>query len=381
MSERPRIEARTISAALNGKNNSFGLIRLVLATAVIVSHAWPLGGYGSEPTHYLFQNQAHVGTIAVFGFMAISGYVVTKSAAATDLLQFAWRRLLRMFPAFWVALIVTAFVLGPIVFAIANGGLAGYFTLADGGPFTYVLRNFDLSIYQWGITGVFEDLPKTSVNGSLWTLAYEWGCYVLIGGLAFVGVLRKARFVIPLVALFFFLLQLGHTFAPELVENIPFVGHKDRVSLTLMFLWGATIAVYSRKIKLTNTAGIVALLVLAASLLIGGFHLIGLPALAYGVIWVAVVLPKRFQAIGDKNDYSYGIYLYGWPAQQLGMFLGWGALGLVPWTIASILIATACAWLSWHLIEKRMMGLKDFGPGRGFQHWKQKLRPAPVTTA
>lgn len=379
---KPRIrrESQSISEALNGTNNSFGAIRLVLASAVIISHAWPLGGYGTEPTHFLFQNQAHIGTIAVFGFMAISGYVVTKSAASTDILQFAWRRFLRMFPAFWLALIVTAFILGPIVYAIANDDLDGYFHFADGGPFTYVLRNLDLSIYQWGITGVFENLPTTSANGSLWTLAYEWGCYLLIGALAFIGVLRKAPFVIPAVALVFLLLQIGHEFSPSLVENIPIVGHADRVSLTLTFLWGATFAVYSRRIKFSNPAGIGAVVVLAGSLLFGGFHIIGLPALAYVTIWAAVVLPKRLHVVGAKTDYSYGIYLYGWPAQQLGVFLGWDALGIVPWSAISLLIAACCAWTSWHLLEKRAQNFKSVGPGKGLAYWVGRFKKTPTQT-
>jgi hypothetical protein len=27
------------------------------------------------------------------------------------------------------------------------------------------------------------------------------------------------------------------------------------------------------------------------------------------------------------------------------------------------------AWLSWHVIEKRAMSLKDWGPGRGLRYW------------
>ncbi|MDQ1598087.1 MAG: hypothetical protein QOI70_1511, partial [Microbacteriaceae bacterium] len=44
--------------------------------------------------------------------------------------------------------------------------------------------------------------------------------------------------------------------------------------------------------------------------------------------------------------------------------------GYVPWVAVCLIISAALAWLSWHGVEKRALALKDWGPGRGFQFWR-----------
>ncbi|PWG11974.1 hypothetical protein DF268_18615 [Streptomyces sp. V2] len=36
-----------------------------------------------------------------------------------------------------------------------------------------------------------------------------------------------------------------------------------------------------------------------------------LRCLAYALVWLAIRLPAPFRRIGARNDYSYGIYIYG----------------------------------------------------------------------
>ena len=110
--------------ALRGHNNSLGFIRLVLASLVIVDHAFPLGGFGVEPVAGWTIGQTSLGGIAVAGFFAISGYLITKSGLAADILQFLWRRFLRIFPAYWAVLLVTALVIAPIVWWADGHNLA-----------------------------------------------------------------------------------------------------------------------------------------------------------------------------------------------------------------------------------------------------------------
>jgi peptidoglycan/LPS O-acetylase OafA/YrhL len=80
------------------------------------------------------------------------------------------------------------------------------------------------------------------------------------------------------------------------------------------------------------------------------------------------------QWIGAKNDYSYGMYLYGFLIQQLTAYLGWYQWGYWPWTLACVVLTAGCAWLSWHGIEKRALALKDRGPGRGVAYWLEQIR-------
>ncbi|ASD23150.1 hypothetical protein B7495_14400 [Cryobacterium sp. LW097] len=118
-----------IGRALDGRNNLFGAIRLALAALVVLSHSFTLGGFGGDPSLRWTGGQTHAGTFAVLGFLAISGYAVTASALRADVMQFFWRRLLRIFPAYWCALLVVAGVLARAVWTMTGHSLATYFTM------------------------------------------------------------------------------------------------------------------------------------------------------------------------------------------------------------------------------------------------------------
>jgi len=348
------------------------------------SHAFYISGWGHDPFLDLVRNQESIGGIAVLGFFAISGYLITKSGMGTDALQFIWRRALRIFPAFWTVLVVGAFVVGPIVWATMGRPIATYFTLGAGGPFAYLYRNIDLTIRQYGVLDVFVDTPYGSTagavfNGSLWTLSYEWGAYMIVFAFVLFGVLKRARILVPIVTAFYFIVEVSNQIVVNSAGQIfPYFGDHYRVSLPLIFLYGACLAVYSRKVVLDWRFAVLAAGLVGGTLLYGGFTIIGYPALAYLVMWLATALPAKLHWIGAKNDYSYGMYVYGFLVQQLTAHLGWYHWGYLPWTLSCIAITAGCAWLSWHAIEKRALALKDRGPGRGIAFWFGRIA-APRT--
>ncbi|TQL48645.1 peptidoglycan/LPS O-acetylase OafA/YrhL [Homoserinimonas aerilata] len=368
---------RSLSDGMAGHRNSLGVLRLVLAGLVIFSHAFPLGGWGDDPMRSWTRNQESIGGFAVVGFFAISGYLIAKSGAGSDILQFMWRRVLRIFPAFWLVLIVGAVIVGPIVWLMDGNRPGGYLTnLGAGGPVGYVLLNADLTIRQWGIYDIFISTPwgerggASALNGSLWTLAYEWSCYLIIALFVLLGILKRAKWIVPLVTLFYFGVALSTIVAPGFAASIfPAFGDSFRITLTLIFLIGSCMGLYSRSIPLDDRLGILSAIVVVASLALGGWIIVGYPAFAYLLLWGASRLPQRVQWIGAKNDYSYGVYVYGFLVQQFTAYLGWHHWGYVPWVLATIIVTGGCAWLSWHLVEKRAMQLKDFGPGRGIRYW------------
>jgi peptidoglycan/LPS O-acetylase OafA/YrhL len=371
--DRPR---PSLSEGLGGHRNSLGVLRLILASAVIFSHAFYLMGAPHDPFLDLVKQQESIGGIAVLGFFAISGYLITKSGASSDAVQFIWRRGLRILPAFWTVLIVTAFGVGPAIWLVMGRPLSTYFTLGEGGPVAYVLRNALLSIKQYGIYDIFVHTPYGATagpvfNGSLWTLEYEWGAYLIIWALVIFGVLRNARVLVPVLTAFYLLLEIASRLVLHGAGMIfPYFGDPYRVTLPLIFLYGACLAVYSRRIPLDGRFAALAACLVVGSLAVGGFAVIGYPALAYLVLWLAAALPKSVQWIGAKNDYSYGVYVYGFLVQQITAFFGWYRWGYLPWTLACLVITFGCAWLSWHGVEKWAMRLKDRGPGRGIAHWR-----------
>jgi peptidoglycan/LPS O-acetylase OafA/YrhL len=219
--------ARTISSALRGHDNALGLIRLVLALAVLVSHTFPLGGFGHDPGSGITRGQANLGTLAVAGFFAISGYLITKSGMSADVMQFAWRRVLRIFPAFLLVLLLSALVLGPIIWSLDGHSLAAYFARSGTSPWHYLASNWNLHGTTWGILDIFQnstpyghETHASVINGSMWTLGYEWDCYVMIGLLLIAGVLTKARPVVVVVAAVFFVAQVVNLVSPGTMGTV-----------------------------------------------------------------------------------------------------------------------------------------------------------------
>ncbi|CAN5212023.1 acyltransferase [soil metagenome] len=372
----------SLNEALGGHRNSLGLIRLVLASLVIFDHAFPLGGYGADPFWTLTKGQASLGSIAVLGFFIISGYLIAKSAMSADWLQFLWRRFLRIFPAYWVVLLFTALIVAPIIWTIGGNALSAYFTFAPTGPVAYFVKNFTLQIGTYGIydllattTPYGREVQASVFNGSLWTLAYEWQCYIMIGLLALAGVLAKARFVVPLLTAFVGAVEVMSFIDWDATSRfVPALADPELLQLTFAFLVGSSIAVYSNEIIFDNRLGIFAGVLALLSLRFGAFSIVGVAAASYFVFYLAARLPRRVQWIGGKSDYSYGVYIYGFLVQQVLAYFGVHNLGYVPFVLIALVLSLGFAWLSWHLVEKRAMALKNWGPGRGWRYWWDRIR-------
>ncbi len=337
--------------------NSFGLLRVLLATAVIVSHAWPLGGFGPDPGRE-FNN---LGIIAVECFFALSGFLIARSGERLEVGRFLWHRMVRIFPGLWVVLLFVALVAAPIVWRSAHP-LSEYPT-AQPGPFGYLMNNVFLQNGQQGIGDTLATNPFPSMwNGPLYTLPYEFLCYLLIAALiAFralgpraVGILGAATWVF---------LQVQESGALGQVDT-------RQARLTLMFFAGALIYFWREQLlhrrRWWIPAG--AAIVCVATYLTVGFFQVGLLALAYLFIWTGAVLP--FHRVGTRRDYSYGMYIYGWPVLQLASFWGLNKLGLPIYLAVVLAVTFVFAAASWHLVESHALRAKAMGlprwlaPGR-----------------
>lgn len=374
-------ERVTLRSGLSGRHNALGVIRFLLAAAVIVSHGFPLSGWGNDPFFTRFHSQENLGGVAVIGFFAISGYLITRSGMGSGVLEYLWRRALRIFPAFWIVLAVGAFIVGPAVWLMEQRPMSEYFTPGAGGPFGYISLNWQLTIHQWGIHDIFAtttpygEIAGSVFNGSLWTLSYEWYCYLLIGVLVLFGVFSRAKIIIPALTVVFLFLQIVRFASPQtLGQVVPWLADPLTINLTLIFLWGACFAVYADKVIIDDKLGLLAGAVTIYTLINGGFGIVGFPAFAYLLMWLAVRAPAPFKKMFSKNDYSYGIYLYGFLVQQFAAYMGWNRWGYPVYIVISLVLSCALAFASWHLIEKRALALKDWGPGRGLSYWYQRAR-------
>ncbi|HEX4191588.1 MAG TPA: acyltransferase family protein, partial [Stellaceae bacterium] len=188
--EIPGAQTDIPAIARHRRENNFDALRLLAALAVILSHAFLIaqGTEKNDPLNWLTGNQCMLGLTGVFVFFAVSGFLVTQSFEQTrSPLRYLMKRVLRIFPAYLVCLVLTAFVLGPIVTTLSLGDY-----LHRPEPYRYLFYNsfFDIRVHE--LPGVmFVDNPVgLEVNGSLWSLGCEFDMYLMV---LVLGLLRLIR--------------------------------------------------------------------------------------------------------------------------------------------------------------------------------------------
>ena len=363
------MRSRAIGIALDPKRNSLNFLRLVLAFFVVYAHASELGWFG---LHDVVVNDTSLGTVAVYGFFGISGYLIAGSASRNSVGRYLWQRFLRIFPAFWVCLVVTGFALSAIALAIDPVPHCGYvcYLKLHPGPFSFVYSNALLKFNQIAVAAPVLNLA----NGSLWTLFYEFLCYLLLAALSFVGILRHRGWV-ALITLGIFAALLITTLVPSL--NSMFNGERNFVLMNFMvlslgFLGGTLIYLYRERVPDSALLAIVCIIAFVATqyLPTGGHQWFsrltpsnfGVFLLAYPLLWLGAHLP--FYWIGAKNDYSYGVYIYAYPLTQLLISIGAERVGFWPFMFLTAFVTLAFAVASWWLIEKHALRLKKLLVGR-----------------
>lgn len=385
-----------------GRDNSFGVLRLIMALSVVVSHVRPVGFDRPDPGQTRFGGQITLGRIAVYGFFILSGFLVTRSALRVSVGRFLWSRALRIFPGLWACLLATAFVAAPILYHHNHGTFSGFLHAGDG-PVAYFQNNWATGTKQNDVSAAVL-YPKlrggahvTGIDGALWSLCYEATCYIILAVLAVTGVLRYARKFVAAIAVGLWLYLLTDLLAypnllapqkssdfnidiPILVNYMgPLLG-EFMVYLGFAFILGALVQLYSERIPINDVLGIGAGIVFVASLLAGGFYVIGIPAFVYLLFWLAIRLPRPFRRVGRKHDFSYGIYIYGWVVEQMLVIFGYSRHGEKIYLLLAIAGSFLCAIPSWFLVEKQFLRLKDVDPVRFFREPGSR-RPAASESA
>lgn len=336
----------TLGDGLARRADNFLLLRMLAAAMVVYGHAPHLAPAVHRVDFFVRKGWGHYsGDIAVDAFFLISGFLVTGSwLRQKSFYRFIKARFLRVVPAFFLNVTLLALVFGA---AFTTLNLHDYY--AASGTWHYIAQNLKYSpAMAWTLPGVFEHGMKAStINGAQWTLPAEVRMYVLLGALAATGLLRSARATAVAGAA----LLLGGWLHPEWFPLLP-----DWFRLGGFFAIGVLAYQYRNEIRLT-LGGVVALVLLAVLTCHLPTYAVTFPLALAAVVFALAYLTPPLTWLDRHGDPSYGIYLWGWPSQQVVAWALPGA-GLLEHVALALLLACLLGYASWHGVERWALRLK-----------------------
>ncbi len=354
--------ARRLDDILAPDSNNFGLLRLIAAVAVVVSHSVHLAGAPESAEPLAAATGYSLGMHAVHMFFTISGVLIAASLVRSASLRVYFEsRALRLLPALIVCVLLTALVLGPLLSTVP---VLSY--LRDGSLWRYIAVTLGLITANAPLPGLFASNPVPGiVNLPLWTLKYEAMCYAGLAVLGVAGLMRSPR----LATMALTPLLLAWVAVAAFPDSLAVSGTMESF-LRLAFSFGlGTLAYLWRDRLMLHWYGVVGALFGVAVLL--GTPLQG-PAtqvfVAYATLWAASLPVGRLGALPRKNDLSYGVYIYDWVIAQ-SLLTIWPGLSQPVLLAATLGLVLPVAALSWFLIEKPALG------------WKRTRAEAPVEPA
>lgn len=335
--------------------NNFDLLRILFAWFVIVSHSYVLNGDGAtDPLFEMTQQTFLFSFIGVKGFFIISGYLIFKSmVVSTSIFEYLVKRVLRIFPALAVVLLVTLVA----VYFIYPNNMPPFFSNKE--VYAYFLGNIILFKPHFFISGIFAALPSSAINGSLWTIEYEFFFYLFILLFFYFRSNKKIlKALLVIVVALFLMVRLA--FYDWTVQTHFFIPLEPLFDLGPYFLIGSLLSCFNfDTMPAKNALAAVLSLVLVASVYFKIGHTVVYFTLPFLVIYVGKQTSKLASWVHTTmGDPSYGIYLYAFPLQQLIIY--WYRPSTLVLFVASTIGAFIFGYLSWIFIEKNALALKQY---------------------
>lgn len=335
-------------------------MRLIAASLVIYGHSYAISPADSQEDFisYATRGATFSGEISVVVFFFLSGALITKSAVqARTLRSYFVKRFLRIYPALVFCLLISVFIFAPIF-----GGITLVGIIAEPQTWRYLLQN-TLQIYnEHFIPGVYEDHPSNALNGSLWSITLEIRLYLLVGLLLVFRAFSKIKIAVVVYCTLLIVLWLGNSWLPVIGSSNALLGSAPFPTFGAIFILGGLYFLIESKIRINWLTATFSLFLVALifapydqnifRLSIFGFS-IAIMMLFAGNKWIA----SKFRL---SADYSYGVYLFGWPAEQVALSMlnkfGWGGEPLTV-TFLALGLAFSFALVSWKVVERPMLKL------------------------
>lgn len=290
-----------------------------------------------------------LGGIGVEGFFAISGFLVTQSwTNCPNVISYLLKRILRLLPGYYLCLLFCLAVVLPL----SGTPTLKYLSLWP--------SRIWINVLSLGLTdGVifnnccfFTNPIGGCFNGALWTIPSEARCYLVIAILGVLGALKKGARSIP--PLLFFGTYLFYNLQPNSALDV-----LGSARIITYFFAGTTIYLFRERIPLTRPFLILSLIASAVSCYAGRSWI--LPFSGTYLLFYAATSPHlQLQKKAPSVDPSYGIYLYGFPIQQLLIFHFKEHLSPILLFLCTLSFAATLGFFSWTFVEAPALRLKRF---------------------
>ncbi|WP_308368265.1 MULTISPECIES: acyltransferase [unclassified Microbulbifer] len=292
------------------------------------------------------------GRIGVICFFLTSGFVIPYSLSGTDatIKKFAVRRFFRLYPVYWLSLIMAV---------AASVALAEY--------------RFSGSVIAANTTMMQGLFGFQNIQGLYWTLTVELIFYFLCALAFALNILHRCLPLLLLCwgSLFFFVAwQLAGKLAPQITDLPPTITYIP-YCLAVMFCRALIRYCYTKKSGYRHALlgvlgvfslplcvlllGVMEINVVESPFRFGLSHLIALAAF-FGVLLLPIRPPVFLLLLGAI---SYSIYLFHPIAMRLvdwSIKQSWGqvfaALPLSFYILATSLLAITMAWILYQLVER-----------------------------
>ncbi len=319
--------------------NNFDFIRVLLAFIVFLGH---LGTLSASPDLKIFEHSPI--EIAVFGFFAVSGFLIARSyERSSSLKSYLKKRIKRIVPAYLLVIFLCAILLS----LVSTYSFTEYFSNTQ--VYKYIFWNsLFLNFKAPWLPGVFGN---QAVNGALWTLKIEM-CYYFAVPLLFLlfGKNNKYRNISLIILYFLSLIYLNY------FESLNKISLAKQLPGTLSYFIPGMLIYFNfdKFIQHKNLIFIIAFVTVWIDL----FLKVQLfSPMMIGVIVMYIAYSFKFlNNFGKYGDFTYGIYIFHFPIirtfQTLGLFEDYNPFVMA---LVCMLVVIAVGVSSWHLYEKRFL--------------------------
>jgi peptidoglycan/LPS O-acetylase OafA/YrhL len=337
---------------------NFDQIRLAAAVGVIFSHSFLIAEGSEEREPLQFLTGEILGIYGVYSFFILSGFLITRSAlTSTSLVSFAWKRVIRIYPAYMVSGVVCFLLVVPI-FAV-NFEQDYFFqrqVWMQAINFLILgIKSLWIADDQMQLYELYSGRLGSTLNGVLWTIQAEVQLYFLVLILAKLRLLNL--YTCGALALVGLYMLCSNNY---LFFDLGSLGYYDLWGLTFGiagFFSGAFCYFLFYGQRPDGRIALIFIGLIICSALVGLAPKLYPLLAAYPLLWLGSSSAPQLGSLDRIGDLSYGVYVFGWPVQQL-VYMAIGPGNGFFFFLLCLPPILFFAWLSWTLVERPALNMR-----------------------